>query len=544
MSDHPESRILVISASLDQARAAVKLIKAFVDDDDPSDLPLPDTIPWTIKNKYYSADVHFRLVEFAHWNPQSALRVPAVIFVWACGQPYAEHVFALQNGLSRFEPEVALAVALGREPPHHDDPPEGPDSFLADHGFEYIDGERTRHPERTSTSAETTGDEIDDDDEDVQGLPRVIDALSTIMWPTMVRKRDEDNASSSRGGGKRQSQLRPSLFDFDDVLHAEGEEADEETTLAALMEADAADHGVPLTRASRMQREMDTLERWLVENEELHEAELRATGLDDNDVDEDEDDHSDSGDALPSVQVQVQDKAPDIRVPPSEDDPWTWAPNTSKPTSTPTPTPSMTTAAVTAASHTITIPSSGFDDDFSAFVPAPVVSVSVSGAVSAPASTSAFASVAAVAHLHDNHQTLALLPSHTGGSFRSLRSAASDVEIGDDVGYEALDDRSSLNFSADEYGHGHGPENEHPRVLDDDPDLRTSMDRVGERTASLGDVPFDLANILGTLQTMREDVARIEDEGERRATTARFASEFVFNRMGVDGDEREETTQG
>ena len=76
-------------------------------------------------------------------------------------QPYAEHVFALQNGLSRFEPEVALAIALGHEPPHHNDPPEGPDSFLADHGFEYIDGERTRRPDMASASKET--DESNDD---------------------------------------------------------------------------------------------------------------------------------------------------------------------------------------------------------------------------------------------------------------------------------------------------------------------------------------------------------------------------------------------
>ena len=111
MSEGPESRILVISTSLDQARAAVKrmfffvlrcvisspehgslkcvdihpsVIKAFVNDS--PDLPTSDTIPWTIKNKYYSADVHFRLVECAHWDPQSAHRVPAVIFVWGRGQ--------------------------------------------------------------------------------------------------------------------------------------------------------------------------------------------------------------------------------------------------------------------------------------------------------------------------------------------------------------------------------------------------------------------------------------------------------------------------
>jgi hypothetical protein len=118
MSEDAESRILLISASLDQACAAVKrmfcgvmifnlnplegglkyvenpsVIKAFVDD--PSDLPTSNIIPWTIKNKYYSADVHFHLVEFSHWNPQSALRVPAVIFVWTRGQVVSSFVSPL-----------------------------------------------------------------------------------------------------------------------------------------------------------------------------------------------------------------------------------------------------------------------------------------------------------------------------------------------------------------------------------------------------------------------------------------------------------------
>ena len=114
-------------------------------------------------------------------------------------------------------------------------------------------------------------------------------------------------------------------------------------------------------------------------------------------------------------------------------------------------------------------------------------------------------------------------------------------DTGDDLcgpsgGYEALDDRStgSLNFSL---------ENEDDDVDVDGADPRTSIggQRSGDRAANLGAVPFDLPNILSALQTIREDVAGIEDEAERRATTARFASEFVFRKMGVDGDEKEET---
>ena len=65
---------------------SVAVIKLFVDDD-LDDLPSSNVdIPWTIKNKYYSADVHFHLVEYAYWDPQLALRVPAIIFVWTRGQ--------------------------------------------------------------------------------------------------------------------------------------------------------------------------------------------------------------------------------------------------------------------------------------------------------------------------------------------------------------------------------------------------------------------------------------------------------------------------
>ena len=442
---------------------------------------------------------------------------------------------------------MALAIALGREPPHHDDPPEGPDSFLADNGFEYIDGERTRHPERPSASVtvenggDGDGDGDHDDDDDIQGLPRVIDALSTVMWPTMVR---EQTGSSS--GKRNKPQLQPSLFDFDDVLlRAENEngepDEDEEQTLAALMAADAADHGLPLTRASRMQREMQALERWLVENEEMHEAEFGCgTGIDDDDDDADEGENKDEdndndegggGDAsLSSLQAPVLD----IRAPSKDDDPWV-ASSASNP-----PPPTSTS---TAQQHSTAAPSSGsgsgsgsgFDDDFSAFVSAPPPAVSsfpVCGLASAWASTSGSI---APARPHSISQSL-LKPSHTGGSFRSLRSAVSDVDVGDVLGYEALDDRSSLNFSPEhEHEHERGT-----RAFDGDaePGTTSTSQRFGGRAAGLGDEPFDLTNILSTLDTMREDMAGIEDEEERRARTARFASEFVFKGMSVDGDKK------
>ena len=41
-------------------------------------------------------------------------------------------------------------------------------------------------------------------------------------------------------------------------------------TLVALMEADASYLGVPQTSASPMQKEMATLDKWLIENKALH----------------------------------------------------------------------------------------------------------------------------------------------------------------------------------------------------------------------------------------------------------------------------------
>jgi len=297
------------------------------------------------------------------------------------------------------------------------------------------------------------------------------------------------------GGRARKGQAGP--FDFD-VLHTE-EEHGEEEILAALMEADAADSGVPQTRASRMQTEMAALERWLIENEELHEAERgESICSSPTAIDEDgNDDKNDDDDALPVLAVCT-----------SSGDPWL-----SHDSSAP---PIIQRGGATA----------GFDDDFSAFVSAPAVSISTAAAASTPAS--AFAPTAAVAHDLLSLSAPMLLPSHTGGSYRSLRSGtsgfASDLE--DHGGYEALGDSNSF-FS---------PEHEFD-AADVGADPRTSVGR-GFGSEHAHHVPFDLTNILSSLETMREGVAGIEDEVQRRAATARFASEFVFRRMDTDGDER------
>ena len=412
----------------------------------------------------------------------------------------------MQKALSRFEPEVALAIALGSEPPHHDDPPEGPDSFLADNGFEYIDGERTRHLKKTADRDDDQADTDrgEGDEEDLPGLPRVVDALSTIMWPSMIR-RGRDNGDRAHKGN-----VAPltSPFDFD-VLHTE---EGEEEILAALMEADAAEAGVPLTRASRMQTEMASLERWLIENEEMHEAELGRSMISSSPTGVDEDGNDDEDENENENDVDVVLQVPALRA--TSGDPWLSHDNSAPPT----------TQREGAAP--------GFDDDFSAFVSAPPVSVSSAAAASASAPKVTPAAPGAHGLLDASAQML--LPSHTGGSYRSLRSATSggNLDFDDDhAGYEALDDRSSFFSTEHEFAEAEA-------------DLRTPGGRgLGGEQVGLTDThaQFDLTDILASLQTMREDVAGIEDEAVRRATTARFASEFVFQRMGMDGGEKEGT---
>ncbi|TFY67258.1 hypothetical protein EVG20_g3997, partial [Dentipellis fragilis] len=85
MSADTSSRILVVSSSLEHARSVVRRIKLVVDTDDRVDIPSSNPIPWTIANKYYTADVHFHLAEFQHWDPHTVQSVPAVIYVWQRG---------------------------------------------------------------------------------------------------------------------------------------------------------------------------------------------------------------------------------------------------------------------------------------------------------------------------------------------------------------------------------------------------------------------------------------------------------------------------
>ena len=123
------------------------------------------SVPWTIANKYYTADVHFETREYQAFVGYHASEVPAVIYVWSRGdvrrvchprrpcthcaiflQPYQDHVPSLADKLQHYDPEVSLAVRLSygvnQVVAYGKEEEEGLDEFLSSHGFEYVDGDR------------------------------------------------------------------------------------------------------------------------------------------------------------------------------------------------------------------------------------------------------------------------------------------------------------------------------------------------------------------------------------------------------------------
>ncbi|KAF8158084.1 hypothetical protein B0H34DRAFT_674567 [Crassisporium funariophilum] len=208
-------RILTVASSLAAAHSFINRLKA-LSPGSQNDTPTPESeaatiIPWTISNRYYTADVHFSLrvihalsaAEFDHPQPP-----PAVIYVWVQGEPYAKHVEELSRLIGEYEPEVALAVQIPRSGSTDGLTEVGEDSAdtmqndsdvdatLMSYRFEYVDatGEMvTRRPRNNNDNAEDGANvdvkEEDEDDlrsgDDIPHLPRVLDALSTIMWPSM-----------------------------------------------------------------------------------------------------------------------------------------------------------------------------------------------------------------------------------------------------------------------------------------------------------------------------------------------------------------------
>ncbi|KAG6868973.1 hypothetical protein C0993_006495 [Termitomyces sp. T159_Od127] len=117
-------------------------------------------------------------------------------------QSYKHHIERIVQDLSGYEPEVCLAMRLAPQessrPPSPLSDEEGEhddveiDGFLSSHGFEFID------------AIEKDGETLESDtwsSSEIPGIERVLDALSTVMWPSMtttskvdIQKRDREHA--------------------------------------------------------------------------------------------------------------------------------------------------------------------------------------------------------------------------------------------------------------------------------------------------------------------------------------------------------------
>lgn len=316
--------------------------------------------------------------------------------------------------------EFEVSLAISTQPTLRDDLE---DHFFG-HGLEYIDG---ASPFTHNSAAESDGsvgkcgraltgrlDVILINYYLAPGIHRALDALSTIMWPSMVRSMTKPSHTS-------RSQ---SLDDSDLALQA------------LIADAGASSDELSTSRASRLQKEMDELERW----------------LEDGDYD-------------------------------SENDPWKTSALSSK---------DMKKEDLKSGKGV----SDGFDDDFADFVSAPSLSLVPSD----PLNPSATDDTHPFAPLGDDEDDSDGLPSRA-----DIETTASRI-------FHQTSDRSG----------------EPNQDIDDD----------DERDAPA----FDLSRILSALQGMKEEIAGIEDEAERRKAAAKVALGLVYGLEGFsEGDEETDT---
>ncbi|KAG9048944.1 hypothetical protein FS837_011587 [Tulasnella sp. UAMH 9824] len=189
----PTCRILVVASELSLALNLVDKIvstsssqpnnkyDAFDDPDNEGSI-----VEWTISNKYYDANVHF-LAKTPSLPPAKPLwppetdqdKVPAIIFVFSDGELFKERFLSLKQGLDEHEAEITIAARLPSQDGEGEEEitAEEITDFFSDHAFEFVD-----------VPVDTADVPVPADPHDIYGIPRIVNALSTVMWPSLVRK--------------------------------------------------------------------------------------------------------------------------------------------------------------------------------------------------------------------------------------------------------------------------------------------------------------------------------------------------------------------
>ncbi|KAI9573625.1 hypothetical protein HD554DRAFT_908662 [Boletus coccyginus] len=233
--------ILAIASTTETVRALLqRLVKDVVLDEHAS------TVPWTIVNKYYTAEVKFLIHPLSSWAAiQDEFLGPALLFVWNRGEPYRDQIRRLSQHASQHEFEVALAIRL---PPSSSTSPaeveddQDIDAYLSSKGFEFVDV-----PGMEASSPDRFG---------ILGIPRIVDALSTIMWPSMVRQ-TSGRVTTTKFIGAVQRNPGMSSDEYHDLVRLVGEK-------------------ISGNDSDRVRRELEELECWLDEDTFSGSADARS----------------------------------------------------------------------------------------------------------------------------------------------------------------------------------------------------------------------------------------------------------------------------
>ncbi|KAI6114192.1 hypothetical protein F5141DRAFT_1002006 [Pisolithus sp. B1] len=489
------------------------------------------SVPWTLANKYYTAEVRFVVGELSRWTPveEELQRIPAVLFIWSSGQPYRQLAKDLSRRLSHYAFEVALAIRLapsgGRAASDQEDL-QDVDAYLSSLGFEFVDAAdpvgSDRHGKASAPLVRLIL--LSTNFEGIPGVPRIMDALGTVMWPSMVQRTTRHDNLGHQG--------RTPLPKSD-------------RNIAAILRGCQ-----PLSHDTGMRKELEELERWLSEDTSVIDAE---TGE-------------------PTAGRAV--------------DPWNAV-----------VTPGHTTphASIEASSGSRpSTPQSGFDDDFTAFVSAPPPSDAATTAPRSslqdqfhdtphPASTSfsstfSFDSAASTPVLEGrtSFDTNLLTPGNASyGNGVSYRSLGSVSDFGDvDADASPHECTGAIETSEDEDGDKNedsdielpskaeiaetsrrifgtapfttSPTDTGPATAEyqstrtsllsaEDNSFTSLMEKCGgdNEDADLG--KFDLQGILNSLQGLKEEIAGMADDKERRKAAARVTLGLVYG-LDAGGD--------
>lgn len=504
-------RILTVSSSLAGAKALINRLKALsiegqsrtsnLDASNDEGGKLNDDIldenivPWTIVNRYYIADVHFAMHVIHSVSPMvfdKRHTPPAVIYVWIDGEPYAKHVEELSRMMGGYEPEVSLAVRIPKstemtglvEDNSEIENNTDIDTILMSYGFEYIDATGEVPVRRTGDD----GNELSATD-DIPHLPRVLDALSTIMWPSM-----KSGGRGSGGGGLGEKSKRERDSILEELLAHDG------GTMSA-------SHRDSEDEAELMEQMQDL----------LRSEELKARG---------------GGDAsnLPNFrQSGVSTEGLHLQLP--------WLTQNSGKTegsifsaidrlsmSPPTVTEETSPFEEHQDGQATGKFSLGFEDDFTVFVSAPARNYQegemTPDGMSFQKQQDTFESSSAIPNT-------TLEPGSAGLRYQSLGSVSdfggSDMEDEEPV-YKSLDDGDDGNH----YDDDDIPTKEEIRATSAKifgTSLLQKKGRTGDPEAS---EPFDLSQVMSALQQFKTDISGMDNEEERRRAAAKVALGLVY----------------